>query len=111
MSDKEYIKYIEDILGDFGSIKTKAMFGGYGVYKDNLIFAIIVDNELYFKADKTTMLFFKERESEPFTYKSKGKSVSMSYCKVPDQILEDKDLLSEWVNIAFEAAAKNKKKL
>ena len=42
MSSKEFVKYIEEILDKFGHIKIKPMFGGYGVYKSDLIFAIIV---------------------------------------------------------------------
>jgi DNA transformation protein len=109
MLDKEFVNYIQDILEPFGDIKIKAMFGGHGVYKDNLIFAIIVDNELYFKANKTTIEFFKDNQSEPFIYESKGKSIAMSYWKVPDNILEDKEPLTNWVEIAFKAALDSKK--
>jgi DNA transformation protein len=42
----------QEILEPFGPLKIRAMFGGYGIYKDGIIFAIIGYNEVYFKADK-----------------------------------------------------------
>lgn len=110
MSSKEFAKYIEEILDQFGPIKTKPMFGGYGVYKSDLIFAIIVDNELYFKADPNTAEYFKSEGSRPFSYDSKkGKTVSMSYFLVLPEILEDEELLQKWFDMAYKSALQSKK--
>ncbi len=72
------------------------MFGGHGIYCSDIIFAIIVDDELYFKVDKTLSIEFAKYGSSLFTYEAKGKKVSMSYSKVPIEIIEDDDLLKNW---------------
>ena len=37
-------------------IRVRSMFGGHSVYKDGVIVAIIVDDELYFKVNEQSVL-------------------------------------------------------
>lgn len=101
---KEFVEYIIEILEPFGNIRVRKMFGGYGVYKNTLIFALIIDNELYFKADLETAKYFKSQELEPFTYQAKGKLIALSYYKIPPEIFEDKELLIKYFNMAYSSA-------
>jgi DNA transformation protein and related proteins len=96
----DYIVY--DLMGDFSGITSKAMFGGYGIYKDGVIFAIIAESELYMKGRKETEHFFQSRGSHQFTYsKNDGKTYAMNYWFVPEEVYEDKDALEEWVDAAL----------
>ena len=80
------------------------MFGGYGIYCDNIIFAIIFNNELYFKADKDLAKDFASQGSVAFTYESKGKVTALSYWKVPIDIIEDDDQLKIWFDKSMKIA-------
>jgi DNA transformation protein len=104
-----YVEYILDLLSPFGSITSRAMFGGYGIYKDKIIIGIIIDDELYFKVDKTNKEQYKSLNSVPFTYEAKGKSIAMSYWKVPIEIMEDEEQLSEWTEQSFLISLHKKK--
>ncbi len=105
-----YVSYILDLLSPFGDITSRAMFGGYGIYKDKVIVGIIVNDELYFKVDKTNQVQYEELDSVPFTY-SKGDTVAtMSYWKVPIEILEDEEQLPEWLENSFRISLNGKKK-
>ena len=84
------------------------MFGGYGIYCNNLIFAIVVNDDLYFKADKILAKVFEDQGSNPFTYEAKAKTVSMSYYKVPIEIIEDEEQLKIWFEQSFAVAKKKK---
>ena len=46
----EFLEYIREMLEPFGISKIRAMFGGFGIYKNGIMFALIEDHELYFKA-------------------------------------------------------------
>ena len=46
---REYCAYVIDLLAPWGVVTARAMFGGYGLYHQGLIFAIIVEDVLYFK--------------------------------------------------------------
>ena len=102
--DSSYHDYIVyDILGDVPNITSKAMFGGWGLYKDGKIFGIIADGELYFKVGESNRKNFEELGSHSFVYAKKdGKEYSMSYWLVPEEVLEDKEKLFEFVERSAE---------
>lgn len=106
MTNSGFVDYILDILSDYGNIKSRKMFGGYGIYKDKTIFAIIIDDEIYFKADKILAEEYKSYGSHPFTYKRDEKTVALSYWYVPSEVLEDSDRLKIWFNKSLSIARK-----
>jgi len=111
MQKNQFVEYVRELLEPFGEIKARAMFGGYGVYKDGLIIAIIVQDELYLKCAKGNQDYFKSFNSEPFSYYTKnGKLASMSYWKVVPEVMEDEDLFAKWVDIAIGASTNSKGK-
>jgi len=44
------------------------MFGGYGLYQNDLMFAIVADDVLYLKSDDAIQPEFMARGLKPFTY-------------------------------------------
>ncbi len=110
MSTQDYADYILDLLEPLGNIKVRKMFGGFGFYKDTVFFALIATNVLYFKVGDNNRSFYEARGSKPFCYeRENGKTVSMSYWEVPIDVLEDRDILTEWVYQAVIAARLTKK--
>lgn len=105
-----YVEYVLDLLSPFGAISSRAMFGGYGIYKDGIIVAIIAYDELYFKVDSTNQLQYEKLGSTPFTYVANNKRATMSYWKVPLEIMEDENRLSKWLEQSYDISLKNKKK-
>ena len=105
-----YVEYVLDLLSPLGSITSRAMFGGYGIYKDSIIVAIIAYDELYFKVDSTNQLQYENLGSTPFTFLTKDKKIAMSYWKVPLEIMEDESQLSVWLEQSYDISLKNKKK-
>jgi len=107
----EFLQYVLDQLDPVDGIASRAMFGGYGIYKKGLCFAIIAHNELYFKVDDVTMNDFKEQGSHPFEYEAKGKkNIQLGYWTVPAEVLESQHKLAEWVEKAHHVALKAKLK-
>ena len=101
---------VADLLSGVNDVRARSMFGGHGLYQDEVFFAIIVDEELYFKVDDSNRRDYESAESQPFTYEVSGrkKPVVMSYWKVPADILEDRDSLAEWANQSIAVAKKAK---
>ena len=106
-----FVDYVvNDLLNGVEGIRAKAMFGGHGLYKGNIFFGIIVDDELYYKADQSTQKDFKAFGSEPFRYSRKDKkAVTMSYWKLPAQIMDERQDLLTWTEKAVRVAALSKK--
>ena len=109
MIAKEYRDYVLDILAPFGDITSRAMFGGYSLYKYGVIFAIIADDVLYFKGGDSNRADYVAMGSEPFSYEAKGKRVSMSYWQVPLEVMEDGVELARWAEKAYGVACKSAK--
>lgn len=104
-----YVDYILDLLSPFGSITSRAMFGGHGIYKEKIIVGIIADDELYFKVDATNKAQYEALNSTPFAYNAKNKKINLSYWKVPIEIMEDEEQLSIWLEQVFFISTKKLK--
>ena len=98
-------------LNGLGNLRVKRMFGGTGIYCDDLFFAILVEDEIYLKADERSRVDFKRRGLKPFTYAMKnGRRATMSYYPVPADVLEDTEQLNTWAHKALDAARRGTKK-
>lgn len=82
-------QYVEDLLAPIGPVQIRAMFGGAGVYADGVMFALIADEVLYFKADSETEPDFIALGCEHSTYVGRGKPMRMSYWQVPEALFDD----------------------
>jgi DNA transformation protein len=99
----EYV--VNDLLSGMEGVRARAMFGGHGIYKGDTMFAIIADDELYYKVDGSNRRDFESFGSEPFRYTVRGKKpVTMSYWKLPAEILDDRERLAEWTEKAVRVA-------
>ncbi|WP_355660982.1 TfoX/Sxy family protein [Halomonas salifodinae] len=106
MSD--YTDYLGDVFAAFGPITVRRMFGGYGIYHDGLMFALVADETLYLKVDAQSLGDFEAQGLEPFVYVKGGRPVKMSYYQAPVAIFEDEALAADWARRAFAAALRTR---
>lgn len=110
----EFLEHLRDMLDGFGPFAIRRMFGGAGLFRDGLMFALIADDVLYFKADELSRGEFEAAGSSPFVYDRKGSdAVVMSYWRAPDEDMDDAVALAAWAAKGWEAArraASNKAK-
>ena len=104
-----FIDYVKDLFSPFGEISVRKMFGGAGIYCDGAIFAIIGDDDIWFKVDDVTRPEFEAAGLRPFEVEMKGKTGTMSYYNAPEEIFDDNDVLRRWTGLALGAAARGKK--
>ncbi len=105
--------FVEEILKKlepYGPIKARSMFGGYGIYYENVMFASIYQNTLYFRIDEYNSDDYVRYRSKQFIYEGAGKYMMLPYLELPQEILEDADLLPEWIKKSCEATLRNKNK-
>lgn len=105
----EFVEFVIEQLAPFGEFRACAMFGGHGIYQGDTMFAIIVDDQLYFKADGTTCKEFTERGLNPFTYTSRGKTITMQYYEAPPEVFEEPEAMQHWAQQAIETALHTKR--
>ena len=101
-----FVEHMLDLLAPLGAVRVRAMFGGWGIYHDSRMFALIADEELYFKVDAKSEAEFEAAGSAPFIYEGKGKAVRMSYWRCPDGAVDDRDQFLAFARLGLEAAAR-----
>lgn len=109
MSQPEYIKHLIEVLSPLGAVTARAMFGGYGLYHDGLMFGLVADEVLYLKVDKQSKPTFESEGLGPFMYTKNGQAMAMSYHQAPDDINDDSEAAKHWAMLAYDAALRNKK--
>lgn len=102
-----YAEYLQDIFATFGPVEVHRIFSGYGVYGQGVMFALMVDEVLYLKADTESTSYFVERGLEPFVYQRRGQAVALSYYQAPDEVMDDREQAALWAHRAWEAALRS----
>lgn len=80
------------------------MFGGYGLYVDDLFVAIIPSDALFLKADEQSQPRFQEAGSSRFEYTRQGKRQGLRFWTVPAEAMDSPALMRPWVQLAMDAA-------
>jgi DNA transformation protein and related proteins len=101
------VEHLMDVLRPLGGVAPRRMFGGAGVFRDGLMFALISDEVLFLKADATTVPAFEAENLGPFTYGTKnGRRVLTSYWRAPERLLDDDEEMRAWCRRASEVAVR-----
>ena len=96
---------IREIFRGLGPVQIRRMFGGQGVYRDDLMFALVAAGELYLKTDDESVAFFREAGSRvPYEKARDGSRTLTSYWLMPESALEDPDEAAELGRMAVAAA-------
>jgi len=95
--------FVLDQLARLPQLRSKAMFGGIGLYSGESFFGIVAADELFFKVDHSNRAAYEAAGSEPFRPVA-ARPVSMSYWRVPIEVLEDPGELAAWALAAIRAA-------
>lgn len=103
----EYIEYLQEVFELFGPITARKMFGGYGIYHNGLMFALVAEDTLYLKADAKNLGDFEKEGLGPFEYNKSGKLMKMSYYLAPDEVMDDREQAAIWAHRSFEAALRS----
>ncbi len=99
---KEFRAYVEDRLAAVVEIRSRAMFGGLGVFHNDMIFAVADDGVVYLKVDDSNRADFEAVGKEAFVPFDGAKP--MGYYEIPDGLLENPEELKVWVDKAIHVA-------
>ena len=109
--DEGLVAWVEECLEPVGTVTRRAMMGGATLYLDGIVFAIIDERELWFKADKLSDAEWDAAGAERFTYDMGGKTGTMNYRRAPLDVHDDPDAMRRWAALAIEAGARAPKKV
>jgi len=109
MSD-DFVDYVMELFGPFGTVTARRMFGGHGVYLDGLMFAIVSGDTLYLKADEMNRIEFERAGCEVFEYTRSGKRATINFFRAPEDAMESPELMLPWARTAYAAALRTNAK-
>ncbi len=100
-----FVEFLQDQLRSVGAVAIRRMFGGAGVFADGIMFALVADDTLYFKADDATRADFEAEDMPVFSYETKdGRKSLMSYWRAPERLFDDPEEMQAWAMKAVGAA-------
>jgi DNA transformation protein len=109
MTAKAIIAKLESSLTPLGVFRSRPMFGGHGLYLDDLFFGLIAYDKFYLKTDEQNRADFVKAKTKPFSFESARKGlVVTSYWQCPDAVTKDGRKLRQWIGKSLDAARRKK---
>ncbi len=101
---------IAELMAPVGSVTIRRMFGGRGIFKDGLMFALLSSRDVfYLKADDETVPAFVAEGCEQWTPEMQGRTMPMPYWRAPERLFDEPEDFAEWARAAFAVALRSQK--
>ena len=105
VASNTFAEFLREQLAPLGRITVRRMFGKSGVFCDGVMFGMVTENTLYFRVDDENRVTFKEAESlPPLNYEKKGRTIDLSFWRVPERLFDEPDELVTSAQAALAAA-------
>jgi len=102
-----FAEFLREQLSPLGRLTMRRMFGKTGVFCDGLMFGMITEDTLYVRVDDHNKAVFKEAEAAPpLNYEKQGRTIDLSFWRVPERLLDESDELILWARAALGAAGR-----
>lgn len=99
----ETVDFIFEQLSGLGELRARKMFGGVGLYCDELFFALVGRGALYMKVDDSNRADYEARGCEAFR-PDLEQPQSMNYFELPVEVLERREEALAWGRKSLEVA-------
>lgn len=104
----ELLAHSLELLAPLGPLRSRRMFGGWGIYVDDIFIALIAFDQLYLKADAESRPQFEAAGCAAFQYERAGRSASLGYFVAPEEAMESAALMLPWARLALAAALRTR---
>jgi DNA transformation protein len=101
---ERFAAYCVELLCVAGVVRARRMFGGHGLYLDDLFVAIVAGDGLYLKADEQTRAQFEAAGCRPFVYDRSSQAIALGYWSAPGEATESPVHMLPWARLALGAA-------
>ena len=105
VASPSFAEFLREQLAPLGRVTMRRMFGKTGVFCDQVMFAVVSEDTLYFRVDDGNRAVFKEAEAfPPLNYEKKGRAIDLAFWRAPERLLDEPDELVLWARAALAAA-------
>ena len=106
----DFLNYVLEQLAGLGGVRARRMFGGVGLYCEELFFALVDDDVLYLRVNDDNRPDYAARGMRQFRPNADRPQLAMSYYEVPAEVLEDPAQLVDWAERSVAAARAPKRR-
>ena len=92
----DYLAYVLEQLAGLAGLSARRMFGGVGLYCEELFFGLIDNDTLYLRVNDDNRADYTARGMSAFRPYADRPELSMSYYEAPADVLEDAAQLVSW---------------
>ena len=102
--DESLYAWVQEALEPIGTVSLRKMMGAAVLYLDGTVFAVLDEEEIWFKADAESEAIWDEAGCERFTFTEKDGTVqTMNYRRAPTDVYDDAEEMQRWARLAVEA--------
>lgn len=94
-------KIVDHLAGLADDVEARMMLGTVALFAEGQQFGVLDDDRLYLRVDEETRPDFVDAGTTPYSAPDVEQA---AYLEVPEDIIDDNDLLAGWVLRAIEAA-------
>jgi DNA transformation protein and related proteins len=105
VASDSFAEFLQEQFAPLGRVSLRRMFGKTGVFCDGLMFGMVRDDMLYLRVDDNNRGAFEEAQGfPPLNYDKKGRTIDLSFWRVPERLLDEPDEFLTWARAALAAA-------
>ena len=106
-----FVDSLLDLLAPLGGVTARRMFGGYGIYKETLMFGLVADDRFYIRTDEETRDRFLDKGCEPFVFgrNKEGKEIVSKYYEPPEMAFANEQRMKPWALMGWECSLRSAK--
>lgn len=104
-------EHVLELLAPLGAVEAKRFFGGIGIRQEGVLFAMIMDETLYFRVDAESRPRYAAAGSQPFTYATRtGSRAIEGFFTAPEDLFDEPEEMRDWARAAIATALRVKAK-
>ncbi|PZN31812.1 MAG: hypothetical protein DIU71_09065 [Proteobacteria bacterium] len=103
-TNSELASYVTEHLAFLGRISNRGIFGGIGIFIDERLLGIVIDEVLYLHTDDANREDYVSRGMPQFKPYPNAFDLTTDHHQVPEDIVHDPQRLKEWGERALKAA-------
>jgi DNA transformation protein and related proteins len=96
--------YVAEQLSFLGRISNRSIFGGVGIFIDERLLGIVINDQLYLHTGASNLDDYVSRGMEQFKPYPNAFNLTTDHHRVPNEVIDDQQQLKQWGERALQAA-------
>ncbi|WP_194205636.1 TfoX/Sxy family DNA transformation protein [Superficieibacter sp. 1612_C1] len=98
----------QEYLSPLGTVRYRALFGGYSLAIDNTVFAMVAEGDLYLRVCEQSAPYRVNHPTSLLTLQKRGRPILLNYYRVDDALWSDRQTLLHLSSFSLQAAQQEK---